>query len=76
MEGNNGICGDQSQDPLHAKLKRTDWSYFANSMFRGTLIIPDKKRNASLRTFQLSGISQLIGQFSLYQFKGMQGTAA
>ena len=38
--------------------------------------IPDKKRNAPLRTFQLSGISQLIGQFSLYQFKVMQGTAA
>ena len=38
--------------------------------------IPDKKRNALLRTIQLSGISQVIGQFSLYQCKGMSGTAA
>ena len=38
--------------------------------------IPDKKRNAPLRTVQLSGRSQVIGQFSLYQCKGMSGTAA
>ena len=38
--------------------------------------IPDKKRNAQLRTVQLSGRSQVIGQFSLYQCKGMPGTAA
>ena len=38
--------------------------------------IPDKKRNAPLRTIQLSGRSQVIGQFSLYQCKGMPGTAA
>ena len=38
--------------------------------------IPDKKRNAPLRTVQLSGISQVISQFSLYQRKGMSGTAA
>ena len=37
--------------------------------------IPDKKRNAPLRTVQLSGRSQVIGQFSLYQYKGMSGTA-
>ena len=37
--------------------------------------IPDKK-NAPLRTVQLSGISQVIGQFSLYQCKGMSVTAA
>ena len=38
--------------------------------------IPDKKRNAPLRTVQLSGRSQVIGQFSLYQCKGMSGTDA
>ena len=40
------------------------------------LFIPDKKRNAPLRTVQLSGRSQVLGQFSLYQCKGMLGTAA
>ena len=38
--------------------------------------IPDQKRNAPLRTVQLSGRSQVIGQFSLYQCKGLSGTAA
>ena len=38
--------------------------------------IPDKKRNAPLRTVQPSGKSQVIGQFSLYQCKGMLVTAA
>ena len=38
--------------------------------------IPNKKRNAPLRTVQLSGKSQVIGQFSLYQCKGMSVTAA
>ena len=38
--------------------------------------IPDKKRNTPLRTVQLSGKSQVIDQFSLYQCKGMSGTAA
>ena len=33
--------------------------------------IPDKKRNAPLRTVQLPGRSQWICQFSLYQCKGM-----
>ena len=37
--------------------------------------IPDKKGNTPLRIVQLSGISQGIGQFSLYQCKGMSGTA-
>ena len=39
------------------------------------LSIPDKKRNAPLRTVQLSGKSQMIGQFNLYQCKGMSVTA-
>ena len=37
--------------------------------------IPDKKRNAPLRTVQLSGKSQVIGKFSLYQCNGMSVTA-
>ena len=41
-----------------------------------TLNIPYKKRNAPLRTVQLSGISQVIGQINLYQCKGMSVTAA
>ena len=38
--------------------------------------IPDKKRKAPLRSVHLSEKSQVIGQFSLYQCKGMSGTAA
>ena len=38
--------------------------------------IPDKKRNAPLRNVPLSGRSQVIGQFSLYEYKGIAGTAA
>ena len=39
-------------------------------------IIPDKIRNATRRTDQLSGRSQVMGQFSLYRCKGMSCTAA
>ena len=38
--------------------------------------IPDKIRNATRRTDQLSGISQVMAQFRLYRCKGMSGTAA
>ena len=38
--------------------------------------IPDKKRNAPLRTVQISGRSQVIDQFSFYQCKGMSCTVA
>ena len=38
--------------------------------------IPNKKRNAPLRTVHLSGRSQVICQLSLYQCKGMSGNAA
>ena len=41
-----------------------------------SICIPDKKRNAPLRTVRLSGRSQVIGQYTLYQCKGMSGTAA
>ena len=38
--------------------------------------IPDKIRNAARRTGQLSGRSQLMGQFRLYRCKCRPGTAA
>ena len=38
--------------------------------------IPDKKRNAPGRTVQISGRSQVVGQFNFYWCKGMSGTAA
>ena len=41
-----------------------------------TFNIPDKIRNATRRTDQLSGRSQVIDQFRLYRCKGMSGTAA
>ena len=41
-----------------------------------SVYIPDKKRNAPLRTAQLSGKSRVIGQFRLYQCKGIPVTAA
>ena len=40
------------------------------------LCIPDKIRNATRRTDQLSKRSQVMGQFRLYRCKGMSGTAA
>ena len=41
-----------------------------------TKYILDKIRNAIRRTDQLSGRSQVIGQFRLYRCKGMSGTTA
>ena len=38
--------------------------------------IPDKIRNTTRRTDQLSGRSEVMGQFRLYRCKGMPGTAA
>ena len=38
--------------------------------------IPDKIRNATRRTNQLSGRSQVIGQFRLYRCTDMSGTTA
>ena len=38
--------------------------------------IPDKIRNPTRRTDQLSGRSQVMGHFCLYRCKGMSGTAA
>ena len=47
-----------------------------NSKHKKILIYTRQKRNAPLRTVQLSGRSQVIGQFGLYQCKGMSGTVA
>ena len=53
------------------------WQFMSNFMIKWLhVFIPDKKRNAPLTTVQLSGKSQVIGQFSLYQCKGMSDTAA
>ena len=41
-----------------------------------TQYIPDKIRNVTRRTDQLSGTSQVMSQFRLYRCKGMSGTAA
>ena len=38
--------------------------------------IPDKIRNATHRTDQLSGRSQVMDQFRLYRCKGISGTDA
>ena len=38
--------------------------------------IPDKIRNTTRRTDQLSGRSHVMVQFRLYRCKGMSGTAA
>ena len=60
--------------------KQTSYGLFC-SVFMNMFILrinnlyPTKK-NTPLRTVQLSGILQGIGQFSLYQCKGMSGTAA
>ena len=40
------------------------------------LDIPDKMRNATRRTDQLSGRTQVMGQFRLVSVKGMSGTVA
>ena len=50
-------------------------SFIPSNAFNKTTI-PDKIRNATRRTDQLSGRSQVMGQFCLYRCKGMSGTAA
>ena len=36
----------------------------------------EKKRNAPRRTVKISGGSHVMGQFGLYRYKGILGTAA
>ena len=51
--------------------------YFTIYLFISTFIYtPDKIRNATRRSDQLSGRSHVMGQFRLYRCKGMSGTAA
>ena len=44
--------------------------------FTMSLYIPDKIRNATRRTDQLSVRKQVMGQFRLFRCKCMSGTAA
>ena len=72
------VLGQQRQDQeelenIHGKPDFFRFMRYSNLFF---LNIRDKKRNAPLRTVQLPGKSQGIGQFSLYQCKGMSSTAA
>ena len=52
-------------------FRETLFNYLTEGVY-----ISNKKRNAPLKTVQLSGRSQVLGQFSLYQCKGISGTAA
>ena len=67
------ICRPTQKTPT--KFQKDTGRIAGVVLIRVPLYIPDKKRNAPLRTVQLSGRSQVIGQFSLYQYKGMSGTA-
>ena len=49
---------------------------FLSTILMVHLYIPDQKGTARRRTAQLSGRSQVIGQFRLYRCKGMPGTVA
>ena len=68
---------DQIKDVTltYTPLLRTFYVAVDNYTWTTVVNIPDKKRNAPLRTDQLSGRSQVIGQLSLYQGKGMSCTA-
>ena len=71
-------CRDPTRDVLHG----TDQSlYSACDIGLGVkvtilTIYTRQKRKAPLRNVQLSGRSQVIGQFSLYQCKCMSSTTA
>ena len=60
---------------FNSNLTEMGWETLGSRIIH-KLTIPDKKRNAPVRTVQRRGISQVICQFSLYQCKGMSGTAA
>ena len=59
-----------------AKWKKLESNETNFSQSFSQKVYPTKKRNAPLRTVQLSRKSQVIGQFSLYQCKGMSVTDA
>ena len=65
-----------SQDYLKRWESSVSKSITSRKMEVTSLNIPDKKRNAPLRTVQLPGRSQGIQLFSLYQCKGMSSIAA
>ena len=58
---------------LLTKLRTVDYNHNTNTTLQH---IPDKIRNATRRTDQLSGRSQVMGPFRLYRGKAMSGTAA
>ena len=61
----------------YMRFKHVKFASWPGILLSGTVNhIPNKQRNAPLWTVHLSGRSQVIGQFSLNQFKGMSGTAA
>ena len=73
---NVGLRQGEYLTPLLFSLFLNDLTEFIAHAYNGLVDIPDKKRNAPLRTAQLSERSQVIGQFRLYQCKVMSSTAA
>ena len=75
------IDADTAKTLLHKTFLIDKYSAANSWYFNGkkpiyVYIYLTKKENAPLRTVKLSGRSQVIGMFSLYQCKGMPGTAA
>ena len=62
--------------PLYLGVNDLAKAYLSKISFLLKIYIPDKIRNATRRTDQLSGRSQVMGQFRLYRCKGMSETAA
>ena len=69
----SNVCSGYS---LEAALSNVNDSFTLSRLMKRLQIYQTKKRNAPLRTVQLPGRSQGIGQFSLYQCKGISYTAA
>ena len=80
---NSGIFPDNLKIarliPIHKGGRKDDPSNFrpiSILTFSYIKAIPDKIRNATRITDQLSGTPQAMGQFRLYRCKGMPGTGA
>ena len=61
---------------LVVSLSTNNRSVYCIPPYTPLLYIPDKIRNATRRTDQLSGRSQVMGQLRLYRCKGISGTAS
>ena len=72
------FCKEEIRLPLYIMFERVTCLAVKAILPCGPLCkhIPDKIRNATCRTDQLSGRSQVMGQFRLYRCKGMSGTPA